>query len=259
MKRFGARRLLMPSLLVTALFCNFATGAKADFQIVIGDVTIGANDDQNLSKGQAGLISFNSNAAGKQGFKVANGWSVEGEVKLDGPGGALVNATSSITLTSFTLNNNNTAGALKITFENTFAGLAANVFAADSISGTLVNPLTGDKVTWQSMVGNTPVAPPAGAYEFVSTRGNPNVISGKHNTGGNMIASGNKTLMGILNFDLKSDPDFNKPSLVNFPNSAEVGAGDSPLHVTPEPSTFALAAFGVIGAYFVVRRRSNGT
>jgi hypothetical protein len=255
------RSLVAPPLLLAALFLGLTSRALgAGLQITIGNVTISANSPQNLSK-QDNEISFNSAAAGNQGFQVPNGWAVQGTVKLDGPGGALVNAMESITLTQFTLTQtNNMAGQLQITFQNTFNNLAPNVFAADSISGTMVQGVGGDTVSWQSMVGNTPVAPPQGPYVFTSNPlGNFGVISGSHNTDKNMIPSGNMTLMGILNFDLMMNP-FNRLNMtqVNLPNSAEVGVSDVGIQIVPEPGGLFLLLVGILGSLaFMITRRGR--
>jgi PEP-CTERM motif len=255
MRITAERRLIAPLLLITAFFLGMTSGTHgAGIQITIGDVTITANSPMNTSN-NANEIVFNSANAGNAGFKVPNGWAVQGTVMLDGPGGSLINAMESITLTQFTLTQTaNTAGTLDITFQNTFNNLAPKVFAADNLSGMMVVPVGGDTVSWQSKVGGTAVAPPAGPYVFTSQAlGNSMVISGGHNTGKDMIASGNGTLMGILAFDLKSNIVANKITQVNFPNSAEVGVGDVSIQSVPEPGSLAMLATGLLCSLVLAR------
>lgn len=213
-------------------------GSAHAIEITIGGKQIKDGDPEDLD-GLPNIIRFDS--ANQQGgrFALPAGSSVStisGVVRRGGTPGGLVQILGApsrvVTLTEFKATRVAGAGnaPLDILFGESFARpRAANIVAADAIQGELKNTVLGvnvfgDSVTWQGLVDNVPISPPA---VTIATPAAPGVqqqmpVFGSHLPQSFPVA-GNVALVGKLSITL-GGPNHE----LNLPDSADVGFREAP-------------------------------
>ena len=253
------QRLICPMLLGAVI--SAATGVQAMWVDVDGFLT---NDNQAEDLNPNGnIIEFDSTHI-NFGFLTITGYDAKGTVDIAGGGGSLnIGSSQVLRLTNFVADMPSSATPglqFRIIFEHLFpggpipgGGVSAdqiNAFSHDGTSeppfqnGGNAVPLNAGEDTldaWQGFVDNVPIGNATGIPPFPNAAGlnQPYQVYG-HNDCAHCGLVFSPLLRGDLSFTLGGTRN-----QFILPSSAEVGNAAIAAAV-PEPSTFALAAFGLL-------------